>query len=82
VYLEHRLNHPEPQINQGSHFTIGSEEPSMAKNNYESEFKQQFGEKNSLPLPTVANSNEGNNIILGFGSNPPQTNYQLDFVGG
>jgi hypothetical protein len=54
----------------------------MAKNNYESEFKQQFGEKNSLPLPTVANSNEGNNIILGFGSNPPQTNYQLDFVGG
>lgn len=48
----------------------------MAKNNFQSEFKEQFKEHKAQRSAASKNYNDGKNIVLGFERDHPKTNYQ------
>lgn len=61
----------QPIGDRRSHFTIGSDEPNMANNTYQSEFKQQYPEHQTVPQPPPKRLNDANNIVFGFEANKP-----------
>jgi hypothetical protein len=64
-YQEHEAAVSGPIGDRKSHFTIASDEPNMANNNYLSEFKQQYSQY--PPQQTSPPQRLGdNNIVLGF----------------
>jgi hypothetical protein len=79
-YEQQPLSQTQPNGDKGSHFTIASDEPAMAKNNYQSEFKEKYPEHPQLPKEAVKKSNDENNIVLGFGGAQQATNYKEEFT--
>lgn len=70
---------PQNHGDRSSHFTIGSDEPVMAKNTYQSEFKEKYPQHALAQKQTVKKSNDENNIVLGFGDKQPLTNYREEY---
>lgn len=76
------MQKPELQIRQGSHFHLATDGADIGMASCQSEFKNQFQQHEQRGPQAVLKSNDANNIILGFGNNQHQTNYQNDFAGG